>query len=446
MKSQLLFIFFVTANSFLMNAQCFVKIVSGEQHTVAIADDGTLWGWGSNTSGECGILNNPQSHVLAPTQIGTASDWTDVDCGGYHTLALRSNGDLYSWGYNSNGQLGLGDYGNRYEPTFVSGGWKAIGCGSYSTYAVATNGNLYAAGDNSYNQLGIVAAGDYASLTLVDNGTEWKDAVGGLQHGIALKNDGTLYAAGNNDLGQFGTGGYVSSMTFVQVTSITDFTEIDAGFYHSVGRTYQNYLYSWGYNTNGQVGNGSTLTCADPYALSTNVVGFACGENSTIYHTTTSVYSCGNNGYYQAGSTNTNDVLTPFQWTTISDPELVTMGIFSSSVITSTGLMTWGRNDRGVCGNNTTTNVTSPTIVLSCSPVGIEEKMNSYSIYPNPAITQIIVTSEIVEEIVIKNNLGKIVGYYSIGTGDNVIDVAHLSSGVYFISGQRGSVNKFIKQ
>ncbi len=445
MKQLLLSIGVIYSSLHFAHAQCFTKIVSGEQHTIALADDGTLWGWGSNTSGECGIITIPQGHILTPTQIGTDIDWVDFDCGGYHTMALKSNGDLYAWGYNSNGQLGTGDYNTRYEPAFISGGWKAIGCGSYTSYAVATNGNLYGCGDNSYNQLGIITAGDYNALTLVDGATDWKDAVGGLQYGAALKNDGTLYATGNNDFGQFGNGGYASSTTFMQVTSITDFTDIDAGFYHTVGLTSQNYLYSWGGNSNGQVGNGSSLMCADPYSLATNITGFACGENSTIYHTGTSVYTCGKNGYYQADPTTTNDVLSPYQWPQLNNPQLVTMGIFSSSVVTSTGLATWGRNDRGVCGDGTTTNVVSPAYVLNCSPAGLEEMMSTLTVYPNPSSQILNVILEQPEAVSIIDQTGRLV-MRSVSKQEHHLSVSTLSNGIYLLQTESGLQSKFIKQ
>lgn len=83
------------------------KICCGSHMTIALKTDGTLWTWGLNQIGALGISSSSTLTVYSPVQIGTKSDWTQSTVGDYHTVALDSNGQIYVWGYNNNGPLGL---------------------------------------------------------------------------------------------------------------------------------------------------------------------------------------------------------------------------------------------------------------------------------------------------------------------------------------------------
>ena len=445
MKKILLIALLSTSYSF---SQCFVKIVSGEQHTLAIADDGTLWGWGSNGSGEAGIAASYPNHVNVPTQIGTATNWTDIECGSYHSMALNADNELYTWGYNINGQLGTGDVTIRTSPTLINGEWKAIGAGQYNSFAITIDGALYATGYGNHGQFGDNLATSYTQFTSVASGNDWKDATGGGTFAIALKNDGTIYAAGGNANGQFGNGSTTSSYFWVQTATAinTDFIKIDAGGNYAFGLTDAGYLYSWGNNIYGQLGHNGTTQQTEPQPVSTNVVDFSAGYFSSIWMTSSNVYSTGSNGFYQAQSGTTNDVTTPYQWTTINNPELVTMGYFSSSVITSTGLVTWGRNDRGICGNGDFVDVTTPTVAVSCAAASVQgtEGFNG-TVYPNPAQNDLNIELTESSSVVIIDINGKQL-LTSESNNLHKINVSDLDSGIYFITTENGSTHKFIKQ
>jgi alpha-tubulin suppressor-like RCC1 family protein len=94
------------------------QVSAGERHTLGIQADGSLWAWGSNHNGRLGLGDNLQD-FYGPTRVGSFSDWVMVRAGGSHSLGLRADGCLYSWGYNSSGQLGLGDTQERHEPTLI---------------------------------------------------------------------------------------------------------------------------------------------------------------------------------------------------------------------------------------------------------------------------------------------------------------------------------------
>jgi alpha-tubulin suppressor-like RCC1 family protein len=444
MKKILLIALLSTSYSF---SQCFVQIVSGEQHTIAIADDGTLWGWGSNSSGEAGISASYPSHVNVPTQIGTATNWTDIECGSYHSMALNTDDELYTWGYNVQGQLGTGDYNVRTSPTLINGSWKAIGAGTYHSFAITTGGNLYGTGAGDNGQLGDNTTNSYNQFTLVASGTDWKDIAGGANFSLALRTDGLLFATGNNGNGQFGNGGtFPSDYWSVTAESVTGWESIDAGFYFAMGRTSAGTLYSWGNNLNGQLGQNGTTQQVTPQPVDINITDFACGAYASIWMKSTTVYSAGKNGFNQAQSGTTNDVTTPYQWTTFSNPELVTMGIFSSTVVTTGGLYAWGRNDRGVCGNGDFTNVITPNLALACTVASVQDSEGfDGTVYPNPAQDVLNIELSELSSIIVSDINGKQLLTSESNTAHS-INVAHLKSGVYFIRTENGATQKFIKK
>src|SRR3989337_2185821 len=136
------------------------QIAAGSYHTLAIKSDGTLWAWGYNYAGQLG--DGTTSNKTTPVQIGTGTNWSQIAAGGYHTLAIKSDGTLWAWGYNSYGQLGDGaSGGGNYKTTPVQIGtgtnWSQIAAGGYHTLAIQSDGTLWAWG-NYYGQLGDATA------------------------------------------------------------------------------------------------------------------------------------------------------------------------------------------------------------------------------------------------------------------------------------------------
>jgi hypothetical protein len=140
-----------------------VAAASGHAHNLASKSDGSLWSWGANGSGQLGT-GDTTSHA-APTQISGCADgnynWVDVGCGSDYSVSLKSDGSLWSWGANTSGQLGLGDTAPRSAPTQVTGcaggnnNWTAVACGDSFTVARKSDGSLWTWGDNSQGQLGV---------------------------------------------------------------------------------------------------------------------------------------------------------------------------------------------------------------------------------------------------------------------------------------------------
>ena len=235
------------------NAGDWKTIAAGGNHSLALKSDGTLYSWGSNGFGQLGNgenganLTDKSKDKTAPIQIGTDRDWQTISAGNNHSLALKSDSTLHTWGYNKFGQLGLGDNTDRNSPTRISTGWKAVSGGVLATLAIKTDNTLHAWGYNIFGRLGDGTTTNKNSPTQISTG--WKAVAAGALHSLALKNDNTLYAWGYSSLGSLGNGtsGNKSSPTKVK-SNDTDWKAVDGGEHFSIALKDNGALYAWGFS------------------------------------------------------------------------------------------------------------------------------------------------------------------------------------------------------
>ncbi|HEY0047562.1 MAG TPA: hypothetical protein VGB44_12710 [Flavobacterium sp.] len=136
-------------------AQCFTSVASGYNHSLAIKSDGTLWSWGQNQYGQLADMTNINKN--SPVQIGTDDGWIYVAGGGSHSLAIKSDGTLWGWGLNDRGQIGDGTTVNKNEPVQIGTdtNWQTVSLGFDYSFALKTDGSLWGWGRNSLHQLGM---------------------------------------------------------------------------------------------------------------------------------------------------------------------------------------------------------------------------------------------------------------------------------------------------
>ena len=248
-----------------------------------------LYGLGSNSFGQLGT--NDATDRSSPIQtFAGGTNWKQVDCGGNHTGAIKTDGTLWMWGYNLYGQLGTQNTTNRSSPiqTFAGGtNWKQVGCGSYHTGAIKTDGTLWMWGNNLRGQLGTGNTFSYFSpLQTITGGTNWKQVACGDYHTGAIKTDGTLWMWGYNGVGgQLGTQDTNHRSSPVQtVTGGTNWKQVSCGGIHTGAIKTDGTLWMWGYNAFGTLGTQDTTDRSSPIqtvAGGTNWKQVACGN----YHT-----------------------------------------------------------------------------------------------------------------------------------------------------------------
>lgn len=239
-------------------------IAAGDMHSLAVASDGTLWAWGNNYDGELG--DGTTNYANTPRKVAGLPPIKAAAAGTFFSLALDTSGNVWAWGLNQKGQLGNGSTTNSSVPIQVPGlsGVVAIAAGSdYAWFAAAlkADGTVWAWGANDGGQLGDGSTTDSATPVQVTGlaGVTALSCGGGFT--LALKADGSVWAWGYDGDGQTSQPGTVWSGNFftytpIQVAGLPKATAIAAGAGHSVALDATGAVWTWGLNANGQLGQG----------------------------------------------------------------------------------------------------------------------------------------------------------------------------------------------
>lgn len=369
---KLCFSIFLVFYTTLLPAQCWKQVASAPNFTAAVKNDGTLWVWGQNTYAQFGTYSFPTGSPI-PVQIGSAADWKEVSVGNNFVIAMKNNGALWSWGYNGSGELGNGTSNNvNPVPTQIGTAtdWQTIASSFGTTLALKTNGTLWAWGLNQYGLLGNGTGGggahmdvptqvgtandwmkfsiaDQAVIALKTNGslwtwgwnasgllgngttttttfiptqvgadTDWAEVAIGINHAAALKTNGSLWTWGKNDFGQLGDGTAGDHYFPAQAGADLDWQSLSAGGLHNLAKKTNGTLWAWGINSVGQLGNGGSGTPSNvPVQTGTanDWVSIKCGvsNNSFGIKTDGSMWAWGYNHFSQLGTGNSSDINTP---------------------------------------------------------------------------------------------------------------------------------------
>ena len=367
---------------------------AGNGFAVARRTDGTVWAQGANWSGQLGNGTNTLSsvpvEVCAPGQVAPCSQFlsgvVSVSGGSSQSVAAKSDGTVWAWGSNSSGQLGTGDTTSHSVPVQVIGltGVTAtqVLTGYQSSFALASDGTVWAWGYNADGELGngtntnsttpvhVCAPGATVPCTSFLNNV--KAISTDHKFVLALKNDGTVWAWGDNAFGQLGNGAITNLNKPVQVCAVgqtapcTSFlsgiTAVAAGMGHSVALTSSSTLDVWGGNNEGELGNGTSDLGAHsipaPVSGLSGVAAIASGSRSVLaIMNDQSLRSWGHNGNGELGIGTVSvggcacvptvqTVLNVFQATVVSGGE---QSSFAISVDGST--WSWGDDATGELGN-----------------------------------------------------------------------------------------------
>ncbi len=284
------------------------RVAAGVTNSIAKSRAGDLYIWGSNTPFSVDIIREETtfmnidmplplpnssdvlsfdasaSTIAIVTQRGNlialgSNNYSDMDDTGYHTISLGSShsvvlkedGTIFSWGSNDRGQLGTSIILNSSDtPTqeySQDTNWSIAKAGSEFTVALKNDGSLWGWGDNTFSQIGrnftlIPRPMEFNSSTTTVS--HWVDISAGGHHTLALDESGVLWGWGDNTYGQLGDASNLLSPTGTKVQTTVIFKEMSAGYDHSSAIDMNNTLYSWGNNGSGQLGTGDTITLNIP--------------------------------------------------------------------------------------------------------------------------------------------------------------------------------------
>jgi alpha-tubulin suppressor-like RCC1 family protein len=264
------------------------QISCGSFFSLAIQSNGTLWAWGRNESGQLGLsdLTNRSS----PTQVGSLSVWTQISCGIDFFLAIQSNGTLWSCGYGIYGNLGLNNQLSRSSPTQSGNSlstWSQISAGSEFSLALQSDGTLWSTGNNNSGQLGLNTSGSRVIFNQIGNLSNWTQMAAGYGHSLALQSNGTLWTWGNNSFGLLGLSDFTNRSSPVQVGNLSNWTQIAVGSYHSLALQSYGNLWVWGNNSWGQLGLSNQVSTFSPIQTTTYNVNLLDGGLYTTFFTNT---------------------------------------------------------------------------------------------------------------------------------------------------------------
>jgi alpha-tubulin suppressor-like RCC1 family protein len=350
------------------------SLSAGAYHTCAGKSDGTLWCWGDNSNGQLGDGSPLSSNSPMPV-LALGNSVVQVSSGDFHVCARRNDGTLWCWGDNSNGQLGNGSAGGYMRSPIQSialGSSVAdVSTGDAHTCARKTDGTVWCWGYNGDGELGDgTTINRPAPVQIVALGTAVVGVSAGSSHTCAVKNDGSLWCWGLNRMGMIGDGTKTDRNIPVQVMSLgTAVASVSAGRYGTCARKTDDTLWCWGFNGSGALGDGTTTD----RLLPTQVVGLggvadsASDQHTCARKTDGSLWCWGPNYYGVVGDGTNVDKYTPVQVAALGTAVAeISAGANHSCARKVDGtIWCWGYNAASELGDGTTTDRLAPVQVFN---------------------------------------------------------------------------------
>ncbi|MGB9858596.1 MAG: Ig-like domain-containing protein [Moorellaceae bacterium] len=439
------------------------SVAGGNRYSLCLSVDGTVWAWGENSCGQLG--DGTTSNRAVPVQVKGPNgneyftDAVALAAGSYHSLALRSDGTVWAWGSNSSGQLGDGTTTNRTTPVQVKGpngsGYLtdvvALAAGWDFSLALRSDGSVWAWGNNSYGQLGDGTTTSHTTPVQVKgpNGSGYLTDVvavaAGYSHSLALRSDGTVWAWGKNTYGRLGDGTTTNRTTPVQVKGpngngyLTDVVAVAAGCDFSLALRSDGSVWAWGNNSYGQLGDNTSNSYSTPVQVKgpngdgylTGVIGIMTAPGSTsslAMKADGSIWAWGYNYFGQLGdgtSGTSSNRRTPVQVKgpggtgNLTGITAIGVGSIHSLAFKSDATVwAWGDNSYGQLGDGTTNS--------SSYPVQVQLQINVNP--PVPVVNSVVVSPSMVSLPKGKSQQLTVIANYSDGSAKDVTNEASYCS------------------
>ncbi|MFC0038054.1 S8 family serine peptidase [Actinomadura rayongensis] len=347
---------------------------AGGKHSLMVDNTSAheVWAWGDNSLGQLGdgtTTNRPASL----TKVSGLTSVKAVAAAGSFSVALKTDGTVWTWGANDKGQLGTGSTAAKSTvPVQVGGITNAVSISAGSTGNVLValaDGTVKSWGSNAYGQLGNSSVTGNSNVPVTVTGltgvsTAFGAVASGWGHSVAVLANGTAKAWGLNANGQLGDNTTTNNPTPTAVPSLTGVSAVSAGAFHTLALLSSGVVKAWGYNAQGQLGDNSITDRHSPVAVSglTNATAITAGDLfSAAIRNDYSVVGWGDNDKGQLGTGNNTDSKVPAQISGTGSAGAIAAG--SRHVVANflvADLNVWGDNANGQLGTLSTANSNVP--------------------------------------------------------------------------------------
>jgi len=269
-----------------------VQVSTARSHTLGVRSDGSLWGWGLNMNGELGDGTREERRALV--RIGKEL-WRTVVTASLRTAGIRANGTLCVWGWRARG-------GDREDEVATSpiqlGGdsdWAQLSFSGGHLLAIKTDGSLWSYGSNDHGELGLGKAprsNGYA-LARVGSDSDWVMARAGDDFSVAIKRDGSLWSWGTGYQGQLGDDSNEDRLSPARIAKDIVWRMVAVGDAHVIAEAADGSTFTWGDNHQGQLGDGHNLVALLPvqvqpgrtwrFVAGDELSTIALGEDGTMW-------------------------------------------------------------------------------------------------------------------------------------------------------------------
>lgn len=463
-----------------------ISISVGYGHSLVLKDDGTAWGWGDNESGAVGSITGNSVEAI-PAQIGQNNDWLGIIAGSFSSAGIKADGTLWTWGYNSNGNLGNGNRSSEFHPVRVGTEndlWNTISMGGFHTIAIKDDGTLWGWGRNYAGEAG--GGSDTADiLTPQQIGTDddWVAVSAHTMSSYALKADGTLWGWGAASMGQLGQPLPLPTKILepTRIGAEDHFLKAKLASWSGAGIIETGELKAWSnfatYFHELGIGDGQNHPTPVLVPDHNNIVQISTGQNhkSILKASRTDVCMVGRNANgevgmgtnqisyatYQCGIAaveNENQILSVAVSTENNVPAVISeiSGTLKLQAVISPAEanqeINWSISEGGnlatIDQNGLVTAIANGTVIVRATSVEetsaygeisieisgqlstVENTLKNIQLYPNPTKGLVTIQSpENIQEVVVYNTLGQKV----LSANSEIINLENLPSGIYLV-------------
>jgi alpha-tubulin suppressor-like RCC1 family protein len=246
-------------------------VESGQRFACARTQAGDVWCWGQNNAGQLGVGDTTTR--TAPAQVPLPALAVSIEAGFQAACAVLTDGSLWCWGDNYEGQMGQSDTfpgANEPDPLQVPGSYSAVAVGQGHHCAIRPPGELWCMGRNSEDELGQgpTAAIQLRAPTRVGTDSDWTQVTAGQSYTCGVR-AGSVWCWGDNVAGQLGVGDQVARDVPTRVGTGQDWLAVHGNTFHTCGLRAPGTLWCWGRNVEGQLGLGDTTRRLVPVQVGT---------------------------------------------------------------------------------------------------------------------------------------------------------------------------------